>query len=125
MAARQHPLTEADRTIGEELADWGKVALLETIGRITGTSVRNAVGFIEGDDASLTIAAGNDESDWALNLRAHPTCRATIGEHVRAYEAQEIDGPDRSSALRELILKYGTPAERLGHGPVFRLTESP
>ena len=108
-------------SIGEELAGWGKVALIETVGRISGMPVRNAVGFIEGDDASLTIAAGSDESDWALNLRAHPACRATIGERVGAYEAHEIDGPERSAALSQLVLKYGTPAEKLGYGPVFQL----
>jgi deazaflavin-dependent oxidoreductase (nitroreductase family) len=112
----------ADISIGEELAGWGKVALIETVGRKSGLPVRNAVGFIEGDDASLTIAAGSEDSDWALNLRANPACRATIGERVGAYEAHEIDGPERSTALNQLVLKYGTPAERLGRGPVFRLT---
>ena len=38
----------------------------------------------------------------------------------RAYRAEEIDGPERARAITELILKYGTPAERLGAGPAFR-----
>ena len=111
----------AELTIGEELAEWGKVALIETVGRLSGKPVPNAVGFIEGDAGNLVVAAGFETSDWGLNLRAHPACRATIGDRVRAYEAHEIDGADRAAALAQLVLKYGTPAEKLGYGPVFQL----
>ena len=124
MAARQRPLTDADRSIGEELADWGKVALLETIGRTSGTPVTTPVGFVQEPDGSLLVAAGTDTADWAQNLRANPSCRATIGDRVAAYAAAEVDEGERGRAVVLLILKYGTPAERLGHGPVFRLTES-
>jgi len=112
---------DAGDPIGEELAGWGKIALLETTGRITGTKVQSAVGFVERDDGDLCIAAGSDTADWALNLRAQPRCRATIGDRTVACSAHELDGPERSRALADLILKYGTPAERLGRGPVFRL----
>jgi hypothetical protein len=84
--------------------------------------VTTAIGFVETEDGSLLVAAGSDESDWALNLRANPACRATIGDRVATYDAAEIEGDDRARAVTDLILKYGTPAERLGHGPVFRLT---
>lgn len=107
--------------IGEELARWGKVAMLETIGRVSGKPVQSAVGFLENDDGSLLVAAGSDSADWALNLRANPACRATVGERAAAYMAAEIQDAERSQAVVALILKYGTPAERLGHGPVFRL----
>ena len=112
---------DGDGSIGEELATWGKVALLETIGRISGRPVRSAVGFSEEEDGSLVVAAGSESADWALNLRANPACRATVGERTAAYEVTEIEGAERSQAVVALILKYGTPAERLGHGPVFRL----
>jgi hypothetical protein len=36
--------------------------------------------------------------------------------------AERIEGENAHRAVRELILRYGTPAERLGQGPVFRLT---
>lgn len=108
-------------SIGEELAAWGKVALLETRGRRSGRPQAAAVGFIEEDDGSLLVAAGSEATDWARNLRADNRCRATIGDEMRDYRADEVDGPDRGRALTQLILKYGTPAERLGHGPVFRL----
>ena len=112
---------DARDEIGEQLAEWGKVALVETVGRTSGKKVQSAVGFVEGDDGGLYIAAGSDSADWALNLRAHPRCRMTIGERTTEYRAAEVNGSERAQALTDLILKYGTPAERLGHGPVFRL----
>ena len=97
------------------------MALVETRGRETGRIARAAVGFVEEPDGSLLVAAGDSEADWALNLIAEPGCRVTIGDRTRDAEAVELDGTERARAVRELILKYGTPSERLGHGPVFRL----
>jgi deazaflavin-dependent oxidoreductase (nitroreductase family) len=121
VAARRLALTGSPDEIGEELAGWGKVALLETRGRITGRMVVNAVGFIEDDDGSLEIAAGEPDADWALNLQADQRCRATIGDATASYEARELGEPERAATVVRLILKYGTPAERLGRGPAFRL----
>jgi deazaflavin-dependent oxidoreductase (nitroreductase family) len=95
--------------------------MLETTGRASGRKVQSAVGFIESADGSLLVAAGSESADWVLNLRAQLRCRATIGERSAAYVAQEVIGPERSDTVAALILKYGTPAERLGRGPVFRL----
>ena len=114
-------MTVADDGIGQELASWGKVALIETTGRVSGNPVTTAVGFVEDDDGSLLVAAGADDADWALNLRATPACQVTIGEAARTYIAEEADDETRAATISQLILKYGTPAERLGHGPVFRL----
>lgn len=110
-----------EQSIGEQLAGWGKVALLETIGRRSARPVQSAVGFIERDDGSLYVAAGSEAADWVLNLRVDNRCRATIGERTASYVASEVEGAERSRALVELVLRYGTPAERLGRGPVFRL----
>lgn len=110
--------------VGEELAGWGKVALLETRGRVSGAPARAAVGFVEGARGTLLISAGEDEADWVLNLRSDAACMATIGDRTASYEAVELHGEERSSAISALILKYGTPAERLGHGPAFRLSPS-
>lgn len=97
------------------------MALLETSGRVSGATARAAVGFVEDADGSLLIAAGEPDADWALNLLAQPRCRAMIGDRTVTADAGELDGAERASAIRELILKYGTPSERLGAGPVFRL----
>lgn len=114
-------MTNHDRSIAEDLTRWGKVARIETVGRTSGRVASTAVGFVEDDDGSLLVAAGSDEADWALNLRSDPVCRVTIGERVAQCLASEVEGADRARALAGLVLKYGTPAERLGHGPVFRL----
>jgi deazaflavin-dependent oxidoreductase (nitroreductase family) len=106
---------------GDQLAAWGKVVVLETTGRVSGRAARTAVGFVAEPDGSLLVAAGSPGAHWAANLRAHPACHGTIGAERRAYRAEEIDGPDRSRTISELILKYGTPAEALGAGPAFRL----
>jgi hypothetical protein len=79
------------------------------------------VGYVDQDDGSLLVAAGDESADWVLNLRAHPHCHATIGEDRAAYMAAELDDAGRAAAITSLILKYGTPAERLGRGPAFRL----
>ena len=106
---------------GEQLAAWGKVVLLETTGRTSGAPRRTAVGFVEEPDGSLLVAAGSEATHWAANLLTDPSCHGTIGDVRRAYRAEELDDPERARAIRELILRYGTPAERLGSGPAFRL----
>jgi deazaflavin-dependent oxidoreductase (nitroreductase family) len=110
-----------DESLGEQLVGWGKVALLETRGRASGRTVRTPVGFVEEPGGSLLVAAASEGSDWARNLRAKPACRATIEERAAEYDAEEVDAATLGAAVTALILKYGTPAERLGHGPVFRL----
>lgn len=109
-------------TLGAELAAQGKVVLLETRGRVSGSPVLTAVGFVEDVDGSLLVAAGTDWADWAMNLRATPRTTATIGERIGDYDAVELSEDERNAAVVALILKYGTPAERLGRGPAFRLT---
>jgi deazaflavin-dependent oxidoreductase (nitroreductase family) len=110
-----------EETLGEQLVGWGKVALLETRGRVSGRPVRTAVGFWQAADGALYVAAGSDTADWVLNLRSDPRAAITIGDKMTDHDALEVQGDERAAALRELILKYGTPAERLGRGPVFRL----
>jgi deazaflavin-dependent oxidoreductase (nitroreductase family) len=113
--------TKGPDAIGEELAGWGKVALLETRGRVSGLVVHTAVGFTEATDGALLVAAGTDDADWALNVRANAQLTATIAGETRDYVAEELTGAERSAVITSLILKYGTPAERLGRGPAFRL----
>ena len=79
------------------------------------------MGFGEGADGSLLVAAGSPDADWARNLEADPWCRVTVGERTWEAHAEPLDGDDHQRTIRELILRYGTPAERLGRGPSFRL----
>jgi deazaflavin-dependent oxidoreductase (nitroreductase family) len=109
------------RDVGEQLAGWGVVAIVETRGRVTGRLARAAVGFVEEPDGSLLVAAGEPDADWALNLEAEPECAVTIGERTARFRAEPLGGPERNAAITGLILRYGTPSEGLGRGPVFRL----
>ena len=108
--------------LGEQLAGWGKVLRLETRGRVSGRSVEVAVGYVTEADGSLLVAAGDPDADWARNLDADPAAGVTIGDD-ETYDvtAERLDGPAAARAVRELILRYGTPAERLGRGPAYRL----
>ena len=107
--------------IGEQLAGWGKVVRLETRGRRSGQRVVVAVGYIEEPDGSLLVAAGSDEAAWARNLLANPSVGVSVGGETWLGVAEPLAGADAARAVRELILRYGTPAERLGRGPAFRL----
>ena len=117
-AAEPEPLTD---DIGDQLAGWGKVVRLDLLGRVSGLPMSVAVGYVEEHDGSLLVAAGEPDADWARNLEAEPRCRATIGERTFEVVGERLDGTSAADAVVGLILKYGTSAERLGRGPVFRL----
>jgi Domain of unknown function (DUF385). len=106
--------------IGEQLAGWGKAALIETRGRVSGDTARAHVGFVEDADGSIFVAAGLG-ANWAANLLAEPACTVTIAERSFRGVAEPLAGAELAGAIRELILRYGTPAERLGPGPAFRI----
>jgi deazaflavin-dependent oxidoreductase (nitroreductase family) len=107
--------------IGEQLAGWGTVAIVQTRGHRSGEPARAAVGYVEDADGSVLVAAGRPEAAWARNLLADPACLVTIGDDIAPYVAEELSGIERNAAIASLILRYGTPAEGLGRGPAFRL----
>jgi deazaflavin-dependent oxidoreductase (nitroreductase family) len=113
-------LVETSMDIGEQLAGWGKAALIETRGRVSGRLARAHVGFVEEPDGSIVVAAGLG-AHWAANLLADPACVVTVAERSFAGIAEPLEGVELATAIRELILRYGTPAERLGSGPAFRI----
>jgi deazaflavin-dependent oxidoreductase (nitroreductase family) len=88
---------------------------------VTGRPVEVALGYVEEPDGGLLIAAGADDAGWARNLEADPRCRVSIGEATWTARAEPLEGAPAERVVRELILRYGTPAERLGRGPAFRL----
>lgn len=97
------------------------VVRIATRGRATGREVVVAVGYLEEPDGSLLVAAGDPDADWARNLEAEPACRVTVGERSWDALAEPLDRDEAARAVTQLILRYGTPAERLGRGPAFRL----
>jgi deazaflavin-dependent oxidoreductase (nitroreductase family) len=107
--------------VEEDLVRWGRVLRIETRGRLTGRPARAVVGFVERSDGVVAVAAGSPDADWALNLLAEPGCRVTIEDAGFPAVARELDGAEHAAAVRDLILKYGRPAEGLGAGPAFEL----
>jgi len=79
-----------------------------------------AVGYVDEPDGSILVAAG-DGALWALNLLSNPTAEVEVGERRFMAVAEPLEGADHARVIRGLILRYGTPAERLGRGPTFRL----
>jgi deazaflavin-dependent oxidoreductase (nitroreductase family) len=114
-------VTHRSDPIGDELAEWGKVVILETRGRTTGTPTTAAVGYVEQADGSLLVSASDDRTHWARNIAVDPVVRVTREGRSGAYRATALEGVERNAAITALILTYGTPAERLGAGPAFRL----
>jgi hypothetical protein len=109
----------------EDLVRSGRYAKLEIDPDKPGPVV--TVGFFEEPDGSLLVAAARPDSGWARQLLASPVVRVTVAERAVLMTAVAVGDhdPDRNRAIRELILRYGTPSERLGHGPVFRLVPRP
>jgi len=106
----------------------GRFVRIVALGRLSGEPRAVTVGFADdeaGQPGAIVVAAGAPDTAWALNLLADPTCHATVGERSFDAIAEPLVGPDHAAAIRALILRYGTPAEGLGHGPSFRLVPAP
>ena len=107
--------------MADELVAWGRVIEIETIGRTSGRPRRTAIGFVLRDDGSLAVAATDPDTHWARNLLAEPRCRVRDEHGWRECVAIPLEGDEHDRAIVGLVLRYGTPAERLGMGPSFRL----
>jgi deazaflavin-dependent oxidoreductase (nitroreductase family) len=105
----------------DDLVAWGRVLRIETTGRRTGRRARATVGFVERGPDAVVVAAGSPDADWSLNLLADPACVDTNGEETWGAVARPLEAGEHARAVRDLILRYGTPAETLGAGPAFEL----
>jgi hypothetical protein len=75
---------------------------------------------VDEPDGSVLVAAG-DRAQWALNLVEDAAVAVEVGGRRFEAIAERLDAADHARAIRGLILRYGTPAERLGRGLSFRL----
>jgi deazaflavin-dependent oxidoreductase (nitroreductase family) len=107
--------------IAAAMAAAGDVAVIEVAGRRTGRLHRTGVGYVREPDGSLLVAAAADHTDWARNIEAAGRCHVSIGDHGGDYDVRRLPDDERGPVVVALILRYGTPAERLGAGPAFRL----
>ncbi len=107
----------------DELVRTGRFARLDIRGRHSGETRSVNVGFVQEPDGAMLVAAGSPDASWALNLLGEPDCMVTIAEDSYPARAELLDDDDprRGRAVRELILRYGTPSEGLGSGLIFVL----
>jgi deazaflavin-dependent oxidoreductase (nitroreductase family) len=109
----------------DDLVATGRFVRIEMLGARSGTARAVTVGFVEDDPtdpaSALLVAAGSPETAWARNLEADPRCRVYVGERTFDAVAEPLAPEEHARAIRELILRYGTPSEGLGRGPSFRL----
>ena len=108
----------------DDLVASGRFVRIETRGEQTGLRRTVTVGFVEDAQpppGALLVAAGSADAAWAGNLIAEPSCRATVGGRSFEAVAAPLGPTEHARAIRELILRYGTPAEGLGRGPSFRI----
>ena len=118
------PLTTSDRgAMEDELVASGRFVRIETRGARSGEPRAVTVGFVDDEltPGALLVAAGSIDADWASNLLADPACHVRTGDRAFEALAEPLAPADHARAIRGLILRYGTPAEGLGHGPSFRL----
>jgi hypothetical protein len=73
------------------------------------------------------VAAGSLDRAWAANLLADPAVEVVVEGRSFTGEADVLEDrdPRRGRAVRELILRYGTPSEGLGSGPIFIIRPVP
>jgi deazaflavin-dependent oxidoreductase (nitroreductase family) len=107
--------------LDEAFADDDRFARLRTRGRTSGQARSVTVGFVAEPDGTILVAAGAPDSGWARNLLVDPTVEVVAGGRSFHGIAEALDDrdPRRGRAVRELILRYGTPSEGLGSGPIF------
>jgi deazaflavin-dependent oxidoreductase (nitroreductase family) len=106
-----------------ELVASGRFVRIETRGARSGQVRAVTIGFVDDEQVpgALLVAAGGTETAWARNLETDPACRVQLADREFEALAEPLDPTEHARAIRALILRYGTPAESLGHGTSFRL----
>lgn len=104
-----------------ELVELGKAVHLVTTGYQSGEPRHVVVGYVEEPDGSLLVSANGPEHAWGRNLEATAAVQVELAGRTWLAAADPLGRDDHVRAVRELILRYGTPSEGLGSGPSFRL----
>jgi deazaflavin-dependent oxidoreductase (nitroreductase family) len=106
-----------------ELVASGRFVRIETRGAVSGHARAVTIGFVDDETTrgAILVAAGSPTTAWASNLLADPGCRVELADRRFDAIGEPLEPAEHALAIRALILRYGTPAEGLGHGPSFRL----
>lgn len=85
----------------------GWYGTIETRGHRSGDRRRVPVGFVELDDGSLLVGAGDAAAGWVRNLDADARCRFERRGETGHFVAEALEGEARNDAIRRLHLRYG------------------
>lgn len=107
----------------DELVASGRFVRIDSRSSRSGLDRPVTVGFVDDEDGAILVAATAPDAAWARNLLADPACHVRVGDRSFDAIAEPLERAEHARAVRELILRYGTPAEGLGHGPSFRLRQ--
>ena len=108
--------------MADDLVAWGRVIELETRGRRSGPAAARRGRVCRRSRTGRSRSSATDaETQWARNLLADPRCRVRDEQGWRDCVATALEGDEHDATVTALVLRYGTPAERLGSGPSFRL----
>lgn len=107
----------------DDLVASGRFVRIEARGQQTGLARPVTVGFVDDPQhpGAILVAAGTADTAWAGNLLADPACHVGLADRSFDAVAEPLGPADHARVIRELILRYGTPAESLGRGASFRL----
>jgi deazaflavin-dependent oxidoreductase (nitroreductase family) len=108
--------------LGPWLSGWpavgGRIMVLTTIGRKSGTPRRTPLNYAIVDGAIYCAAGFGSVSDWYRNIRANPQVEVWLPDGWWAGEAREVaDGAARLPLLREVLIGSGIVAPLVGINP--------
>jgi deazaflavin-dependent oxidoreductase (nitroreductase family) len=86
--------------------DAGFLGYLTTIGRSSGLPRTTPTGFVQLDDGTVLVNAGDPDNHWSRNLLVDPRCRFETVGRTRDYLARELTGDERDDAIARLAGRY-------------------
>jgi deazaflavin-dependent oxidoreductase (nitroreductase family) len=96
----------------------GRLMVLTTIGRKSGTPRRTPLNYALVDGAIYCTAGFGSISDWYRNIRANPAVELWLPDGWWLGEAHEVgDDPARLALLREVLIGSGIVAPLAGVNP--------
>jgi len=96
-------------------AGFGRLMVIEHVGRRTGTRYRTPVNFTRRDGAVYCLAGFGPRTDWLRNLAAAPDTAVWLPEGRWAARAEAADDhPERLDVLRSVLRDSGFAARLIG-----------
>jgi len=99
-------------------AGFGRLMVVEHVGRKSGTPYRTPVNFTRRDGDIFCLAGFGAASDWYRNLMANPDIAIWLPDGRWTARADEAsDAPDRLETMRRVLIDSGFAARAVGLDP--------